>query len=86
MKSSINKIAVIGTGVIGTGWIIRFLAKNKIVYVYDHDSSQYKFLKSEIKRVSKLILKHYNIKKLKLDNLYFKNSIKLINFSKIFYF
>ena len=48
MDSPINKIAIIGSGVIGAGWTIRLLAKNKIVYVYDHDSSQYKFLKSEI--------------------------------------
>ena len=32
-----KKLAVIGTGVIGTGWIIRFLAHNKIVYAYDRD-------------------------------------------------
>ena len=31
----IKKIAVIGTGVIGTGWIIRFLAHNKKVIAYD---------------------------------------------------
>ena len=35
--SQIKKIAVIGTGVIGAGWIIRFLAHNKIVYAYDKD-------------------------------------------------
>ena len=29
MKSSIEKVAVIGTGVIGTGWIIRFLFNKK---------------------------------------------------------
>ena len=31
----IKNIAVIGTGVIGTGWIIRFLAHNKKVIAYD---------------------------------------------------
>ena len=31
----VKKIAVIGTGVIGTGWIIRFLAHNKKVIAYD---------------------------------------------------
>ena len=31
----IKKIAVIGTGVIGSGWIIRFLAHNKKVIAYD---------------------------------------------------
>ena len=35
--SSLKKVAVIGTGVIGTGWIIRFLAHNKIVYAFDKD-------------------------------------------------
>ena len=29
--SNIKKVAVIGTGVIGAGWIIRFLAHDKIV-------------------------------------------------------
>ena len=31
----IKKIAVIGTGVIGSGWIIRFLAHDKEVIAYD---------------------------------------------------
>ena len=35
--SSIKNVAVIGTGVIGTGWIIRCLAHNKIVYAFDKD-------------------------------------------------
>ena len=33
----IKKIAIIGTGVIGAGWIIRCLAHNKIVFAYDKD-------------------------------------------------
>ena len=33
----IKKIAVIGTGVIGTGWIIRCLAHNFKVIAYDKD-------------------------------------------------
>ena len=33
----IKKVAIIGTGVIGAGWIIRCLAHNKIVYAYDKD-------------------------------------------------
>ena len=32
-----KKIAVIGTGVIGSGWIIRFLAHDKKVIAYDKD-------------------------------------------------
>jgi carnitine 3-dehydrogenase len=35
--NKINKIAIIGTGVIGAGWIIRCLAHDKIVYAFDKD-------------------------------------------------
>ena len=35
--SKIQKIAVIGTGVIGVGWIIRCLAHNMIVHAYDKE-------------------------------------------------
>ena len=76
MKSAIKKIAIIGSGVIGSGWTIRFLANNKIVNVYDPKKTQKNFLKSEIKRVPKSVLKFYNIKRLNLKNLNFKNSIK----------
>ena len=37
MPNSINKVAVIGTGVIGAGWIIRCLAHNKKVVAFDKD-------------------------------------------------
>ena len=30
-----KKVAVIGTGVIGAGWIIRCLAHNKIVHAFN---------------------------------------------------
>ena len=40
MPTKINKIAVIGTGVIGTGWIIRMLAHNKKVTAFDLDIKQ----------------------------------------------
>ena len=76
MSSPIKKIAIIGTGVIGTGWTIRLLAKNKIVSVYDPNISQINFLKKEIKRVSKSVLKFYKINKLNKKKLYFTNSIK----------
>ena len=33
----INKISVIVTGVIGTGWVIRCLAHNKKVVAFDKD-------------------------------------------------
>ena len=76
MNSPIKKIAIIGTGVIGAGWTIRLLAKNKIVNVYDPNISQLNFLKNEIRRVSKSVLKFYKINKLNKKNLHFTNSIK----------
>ena len=76
MKKAIKKVAIIGTGVIGSGWVIRLLAKNKIVYVYDPNKKQNKFLIDEIKRISTSVLKYYKIKKINLKNLYFKNSIE----------
>ena len=36
--SNIKKVAIIGTGVIGAGWIIRCLAQGKIVHAFDKDS------------------------------------------------
>ena len=45
MTSSIKKVAIIGTGVIGTGWIIRTLAHNKIVNAYDKNSKVEKKIK-----------------------------------------
>ena len=44
----IKKIAVIGTGVIGTGWIIRCLAHSFKVIAYDKDPK----LKNHSKMVS----------------------------------
>ena len=35
--NKIKKIAIIGTGVIGAGWIIRCLSHDKIVYAFDKD-------------------------------------------------
>ena len=35
--SNIKIVAVIGTGVIGAGWIIRCLAHNKIVHAFDKE-------------------------------------------------
>ncbi len=76
MSSSIKKIAIIGAGVIGTGWTIRLLSKNKIVYLYDNNLSQINFLKNEIKKISKSVLRYYKIKKINTKNLHIKNSIK----------
>ena len=58
--SSLKKVAVIGTGVIGTGWIIRFLAHNKIVYAYDKDINLKKKLIIEIKRAWPYTKKLFN--------------------------
>ena len=48
MPSPIKKIAIIGAGVIGVGWTLRLLAKNKEVYVFDPNIKQKKFLLDEI--------------------------------------
>ena len=66
--SKIKKVAVIGTGVIGTGWIIRCLAHNKIVYAFDKDLKLKKNLISEIKRAWPYVKKLFNKKKLNLKN------------------
>tara|TARA_B100001250_G_scaffold48664_1_gene38118 strand:+ start:352 stop:540 length:189 start_codon:yes stop_codon:yes gene_type:complete len=58
----IKKIAVIGTGVIGVGWIVRFLAHNKKVIAYDKNLKLKKKIIKEIKN-SVLILKSFLIKK-----------------------
>ena len=66
--TKINKVAVIGTGVIGTGWIIRFLAHNKTVYAYDKDLKLKKNLIAEIKRTWPYVKKLFNKKSLNLKN------------------
>ena len=74
--SSIKKVAIIGTGVIGTGWIIRCLAHDKIVYAYDKDNKLKKNLISEIKRTWPFVKKLFNKKKLNLKNFHFFTSIE----------
>ena len=75
MLSKINKIAVIGTGVIGTGWIIRMLAHNKKVTAFDLDIKQKKILIKEIKRSLPFVKKLFNKKLINLKNLSFKTSL-----------
>ena len=58
-----KKIAVIGTGVIGAGWIIRFLAHNKKVIAYDKDLKLEKKIITEIKRTWPFVKKLFNKKK-----------------------
>ncbi len=73
---NIKKVAVIGTGVIGTGWIIRCLAHNKIVYAFDKDLRLKKNLISEIKRTWPYVKKLFNKKKLNLKNFKYFTSIE----------
>ena len=74
--SKIKKIAVIGTGVIGAGWIIRCLAHNKIVYAFDKDIRLKKNLITEIKRAWPYVRKLFNKKKLNLNNFKYFTSIE----------
>ena len=74
--TKIKKIAVIGTGVIGAGWIIRFLAHNKIVYAYDKDIKLKKSLIAEIKRTWPSVKKLFNKKTLNLKNFKYFTSIQ----------
>ena len=76
MKSSIDNIAVIGIGVIGTGWIIRFLYNQKKIKVYDPNIEQKKNLLKEIKRVEPTLKKIYKKKINLLKQLEFSKSLK----------
>ena len=75
MPCKINKIAVIGTGVIGTGWIIRMLAHNKKVSAFDLNFKQKKLLIKEVKRSLPFVKKLYKKKLINLKNLSFKTSL-----------
>ena len=76
MQDFQDTIAVIGTGVIGTGWIIRFLFNKKKVKVFDPSKKQKKFLLNEIKRTSKALERFY-AKKINLEKqLFFCNSVQ----------
>ena len=66
--NKIKNISVIGTGVIGTGWILRFLAFNKKVIAFDKNKSQINYLRKEIKRTKSIIEKLYK-KKININNL-----------------
>jgi len=72
----IKKIAVIGTGVIGTGWIVRCLAHNKKVIAFDKDLKLEKKLIIEIKRAWPFVKKLFNKKKLNLKNFKYVTSIE----------
>ena len=66
--NNLKNITVIGTGVIGTGWILRFLAFNKKVTAYDPSEKQKNYLKKELRRTKSNIEKLYK-KKINLKNL-----------------
>ena len=71
----IKKIAVIGAGVIGSGWVIRFLAHNKKVIVYDQDPKLKKKVISEIKSAWPFVKKLFNKKKLNFKNFIYVTSL-----------
>ena len=75
-SKNLKKVAVIGTGVIGTGWIIRFLAHNKIVYAFDKDFELYKKSIKEIKRTWPHVKKFFGKTKLNFQNLKYCHSIE----------
>jgi len=71
---NIKNISVIGTGVIGTGWILRFLAHNKKVVAFDKNKNQINYLKKEIIRTKSIIEKLYK-RKINLQNLQITNTL-----------
>ena len=73
----IKKIAVIGTGVIGTGWIIRCLAHNFKVVAYDKDPQLKKKIIGEIRRASPFVKKLFNKKKINLKNFQYVTSLEI---------
>ena len=73
---SIKKVAIIGTGVIGAGWIIRCLAHNKIVYAFDKDLKLKNSLIKEIKRTWPFVKKLFKKNKLNLKNFYYFTSLE----------
>ena len=84
--SKIKDVAVIGTGVIGTGWIIRCLAHGKRVRAYDINLKNKDDLIKEIKRTKPFIKKIYSKNKFNLSNLLFFTKLDeaLVNAEFIF--
>ena len=72
----IKKVSIIGTGVIGTGWIIRCLAHNKKVIAFDKDIKLKKKLIVEIKRAWPFVKKLFNKNKLNFKNLEYVSKIE----------
>ena len=69
--SKIKDVAVIGTGVIGIGWIIRCLAHGKRVRAYDINPKNKNDLIKEIKRTRPFVKKIFSKKKLDFKNFSF---------------
>ena len=84
--SKIKDVAVIGTGVIGIGWIIRCLAHGKRVRAYDINLNNKDDLIKEIKRTKPFIKKIYSKNKFNLSNLLFFTKLDeaLVNAEFIF--
>ena len=76
MAGKIKNVSVIGTGVIGTGWIIRCLAHNKNVVAYDKDLRLEKRLIAEIKRTWPYVKQLFNKKRINLKNFKYVASIE----------
>ena len=73
--SNFKNVAIIGTGVIGTGWVIRCLAHGKKVRAYDFNLKHKKNLIKEIKRSWPFVKKMFKKKKLNLHNLSFYTNL-----------
>tara|TARA_B100000941_G_scaffold255888_1_gene204837 strand:+ start:279 stop:1223 length:945 start_codon:yes stop_codon:yes gene_type:complete len=73
--SNFKNVAVIGTGVIGTGWIIRCLAHGKIVRAFDTNLKYKNNLIKEIRRTWPFVKKMFLTKKLNLNNLSFYTNL-----------
>ena len=76
MADSINKIAIIGSGVIGVGWALRFISHHKDVYVFDPSIKQINYLNSEYKRTKFILKKFYNLKNISYKKIHIVKSIK----------
>ena len=70
-----KNVAVIGTGVIGTGWVIRCLAHCKKVDEYDINLKHKNNLIKEIKRTWPFVKKMFSKKKINFNNLSFHTNL-----------
>ena len=73
--SIFKNVAVIGTGVIGTGWVIRCLAHGKKVSAYDINLKHKNNLIKEIKRTWPFVKKMFSKKKINFNNLSFHTNL-----------